>query len=95
MIKSNVHDTRVGGIDGLDLVFVQRACWEVVVVLLPPLLAVIAYHGPTAKQPLGGCPFGTNILDAFIIYSIGKRTKQLAFTIIISFLTIFINIKTE
>lgn len=76
MIKSNVHDTRVSGIDGLDLVFVQRACWEVVVVLLPPLLAMITYHSPTAKQPLGGRPFGANILDAFTIYSIGKENKS-------------------
>ena len=52
VIKSDAHDTGIGGVNRLNLVLVQRACREMVVVLLPPLLAVVAHHGPAAQQPL-------------------------------------------
>lgn len=77
MIKSNAHDTRISGINCLNLVFVQRACWEVVVVLLPPLLAVVAHHSPTAQQPLGRCPVRANIPDAFMIDPLRSVNLQL------------------
>lgn len=35
------HDAGIGGVNCPNLVFVQRACREMVVVLLPPLLAVV------------------------------------------------------
>lgn len=70
MIKSNAHDAGLGGVNRLNLVSVQRACWEMVVVLLPPLLAVVAHHGPAAQQPLGRRPVGTNVPDAVVIHFI-------------------------
>ena len=79
VIKPDAHDAGIGGVNCLNLVFVQRACREMVVVLLPPLLAVVAHHGPTAQQPLWRCPVRTHVPDTVMIHSGGTRRKAGSF----------------
>ena len=49
MIKSPVHDARLGGVDALDLVTVERPGWQGVVVVMPAFKPQEPDFGPAAK----------------------------------------------